>query len=160
MSPVDLYIPTYPDDYIGDAQEMRARRRQIIPRGKMYVALCYLFVITVILLWLLYILIPYYLSGYDQLSSVQIKYSHLALTDYTDYPLYTPGSGYFVVVLAFTRECIGFPIILGLLVELVYKWPSYSWRTNAVKIACLLFVVGVVAAGWEAADKIGLLLYG
>jgi hypothetical protein len=160
MSPVDLYIPTYPDNYIEDARERLARRRQITPRGKAYVALCYALVVASNFLWIFYVLVPFYMSGYDQLSDAEIQYSHRSLTDFTEYPLYASGIADFVGLVVIVSNCFGFPIFIGLLVELVYKWPSYNWRTNAVKIACLFFVASVIAYGWEAADKLRYLLYG
>ena len=157
FGPVTLSVSTLSDDRDVVQQWAVARRRTSL-RGRWIVALSYLVVLALSVLWLLYVIVPYHLSGYGQLSESQIEWSNIWLWEYRDYPLFTPGIEDFLPMLMFLRLCVGMPILVGLLVELAYKWPAYTLRVNTAKIAGLLVVLGVIALSWQASDKISALL--
>jgi uncharacterized membrane protein YqjE len=118
-----------------------------------------LVLVALSVLWLLYVIVPFHLSGYEQLTESQIEWSNIWLWEYTAYPLFTPGTEHFLTVLLVLRLGVGLPILVGLLIELAYKWPAYRLRTNTAKMACPLFALGAIALTWQASDKISALLF-
>ena len=158
-------LQMYPSDEATQEPPVHGMPRQLTRVGEILVALSYVVLVTLILLWLLYVLIPFYLSGYHRLSITQIEMSNLWLWDFQDYPLFASDwTGMLTVptVTSLALLYIGTPIFFGLFLELLFGWQQSNWRTNTLKATFLAFsasvTIGVGILGWISFGKLFALL--
>jgi hypothetical protein len=150
---------TYPDE---DVSPVRlTRRRQVL------LVISHLLLVLYTTLYLLYILIPYHLSGFGNLTSTQIEWSNLWLWEYTEYPLYAPGASdteyygvnyYIVTSIWISGICSGTPLFLALAFMLLATWSGASKHLRLLQIFSLLFAITVQILALISAPYIPILV--
>ncbi len=150
----------YPKD--GGVERVRAWNTGQMSQGtKTFVAVTYVVLITLAVLWLLYAVIPYYQSPYYHKPYSAIEYANDWLWEFEAYSLYTPAWSTIITWTDLAHTCIGVPLFAGAVLELVYSWRRSSWYINTFKVVCLVLVAAVGLAPWDSADarKLSALLW-
>ena len=146
-----LALVSYPSNE--PVEQTRAwHTRQMSEVEKAVIAASYLVLIAIAALWLLYVVLPFYLSSYDEKTLSQIEWSNDWLWEYKAYALDTPAWSQIVGLAAVARMCVVAPLFFGAVLDLVYSWRRSSWRMNALKVVCLVFLAAVNLAPWDSAD--------
>jgi len=155
LGPISLVIQT--DVQGADVEELPAEVDSQ-NRRRIGIWIAYGFLVILAALSLLYALIPFYLSGFQNLSVTQIEMANLWLWDFKDYPLFAFG-GDVLPLVTLLWVPFGYALLPGLFVEFLLNFSRSSRRTNLVKLVLLLALLFVATLVWAAlSDKLFVLL--
>ncbi|HUP28263.1 MAG TPA: hypothetical protein VM409_07495 [Chloroflexia bacterium] len=108
---------------------------------------------------LLFLLIPFYLSGFNHLSVADIEWSNLWLREAKLYPP-LPLDGDIMAIVGLTGWlCAGFPLVLGLWAETLTKFRRLTVGERAGRMVILISATLALVLVKLSSDQLGALLF-
>lgn len=101
---------------------------------------------------ILFILVPYYVSGLYLLSLTDIEWSNQWLTNTLADPSILPDTSGFLVLALWV--CTGFPILGGLIARLALQWTDLSHTGRIAELLFLSLSLLTFVILWLAAGKL------
>ncbi|MEO6457553.1 MAG: hypothetical protein ABIO92_04680 [Chloroflexia bacterium] len=138
---------------------MEELRTKYDRQERIIVKLFHALIIVLSLTMLFFILVPFYGSGFNRMSVVDIEWINLWLREANLYPP-LPGNGDVWAIAAFSGWfCVGFPLLAGLWAELLLGLQYLSvrarmWRLTVLIPSTLLLIVLKLSS-----DQISALLF-